>query len=181
MFSHKICGKRSPFERGMTGMHFSLHRKTERAVTHQHTSRPLYHEMTTGNKRRTAWQQLNGLLSLQWFICLVTKESRCLIMTPLSKKAKRKHVALLKVKMDCRCRKLTPFCCQFLLAVGESEKDCRHIFEQCRLLPKLLGRPLACERTIGWFPVLDTYHCWLFNKSTYYTKLISHIGLLSSR
>ena len=30
----------------------------------------------------------------------------------------------------------------FLSAVGESEKDCRHIFEQCRLSPKPLGRPL---------------------------------------
>ena len=56
-------------------------------------------------------------------------------------KAKQKLVALSKVIMDCRCRKLSPFFCQFLSAVGESEKDCRHIFEQCRLSPKPLGRP----------------------------------------
>ena len=63
------------------------------------------------------------------------------VATSLSKKAKRKHVALSKVKIDCRCRKLSPFSCQFLSAVGESDKDFRHIFEQCRLSPKPLGRP----------------------------------------
>ena len=67
------------------------------------------------------------------------------VTTSLSKKAKRKHVALSKVKIDCRCRKLSPFFCQFLSAVGESEKDCRHIFEQCRLSPKPLGRPRGYE------------------------------------
>ena len=72
---------------------------------------------------------------------MVTKESRCLVTTSLSKKAKQKLVALSKVIMDCRCRKLSLFFCQFLSAVGESEKDCRHIFEQCRLSPKPLGRP----------------------------------------
>ena len=46
--------------------------------------------------------------------------------TSLSKKSNRKHVALSKVKMDCRCRKLSLFFCQFLSAVGESEKNCRH-------------------------------------------------------
>ena len=45
----------------------------------------------------------------------------------LLKKAKWKHVALSEVKMDCRFRKLSPFFCQFLPAIGESEKDCRHI------------------------------------------------------
>ena len=88
-----------------------------------------------------AWKQFNGLLTLLWFIGVVTRESRCLITTSLSKIAKRKHVALSKVKMDCLCRKLSPFFCQFLSAIGESEKDCRHIFEQCRLSPKPLGRP----------------------------------------
>ena len=73
---------------------------------------------------------------------MVTKESRCLVTTSLSKKAKRKHVALSKVKLDCRCRKLSSFLSQYLSAVGESERDCRHIFEQCRLSPKPLGRPL---------------------------------------
>ena len=87
------------------------------------------------------------MTTVQWFIDfvmfidVVRKESRCLVTTSLSKKAKLKHVALLEVKMDCRCRKLSPFLCQFLSAVGKSEKDCRHIFEQCRLSPKPLGRP----------------------------------------
>ena len=87
------------------------------------------------------------MTTVQWFIDfvmfigVVTKESRCLVTTWLSKKAKLKHVALSEVKMDCRCRKLSPFPSQFLSAVGKSEKDCRHIFEQCRLSPKPLGRP----------------------------------------
>ena len=88
------------------------------------------------------------MTTVQWFVDLVmfigvvTKESRCLVTTSLSKKAKLKHVDLSEVKMDCRCRKLSPFLCQFLSAVGKSEKDCRHILnEQCRLSPKPLGRP----------------------------------------
>ena len=89
------------------------------------------------------------MTTVQWFIDfvmfigVVTKESRCLVTTWLSKKAKLRHVALSEVKMDCRCRKLSPFPSQFLSAVGKSEKDCRHIFEQCRLSPKPLGRPLS--------------------------------------
>ena len=75
------------------------------------------------------------------FIGVVTKESCCLVTTWLSKKAKLKHVALSEVKMDCRCRKLSPFPYKYLSAVGKSKKDCRHIFEQCRLSPKPLGRP----------------------------------------
>ena len=86
------------------------------------------------------------MTTVQWFIDfvmfvgMVTKESRCLVTTSLSKKANLKHVDFLEVKMDCR-RKLSSFLCQFLSAVGKSEKDCRHIFEQCRLSPKPLGRP----------------------------------------
>ena len=52
------------YEQGITGMSFRIWRKkTERAVTRQRMSPPLYHDMTTGNKRPTAWQKLNGLLS----------------------------------------------------------------------------------------------------------------------
>ena len=39
---------------------------------------------------------------------------------------------------------------------------------------------LAWERTKSCFPVFDTYHYRLFNKTTYCTKLISHMGFLSS-
>ena len=118
-------------------------KKLKRAVTRQHTSRPMYHDMTTYSKQET-----DCVTTVQWFIDfvmfigVVTKESRYLVTTSLSKKAKLKHVDLSEVKMDCRCRKLSPFLCQFLSAVGKSEKDCRHIFEQCRLSPKPLGRPL---------------------------------------
>ena len=65
MFSHKKRGKRSAdpkmspdlssyiYMNGMTGMNLLIGRKkTERAVTRQHV--PLYHDMTTGNKRPTA-------------------------------------------------------------------------------------------------------------------------------
>ena len=80
--------------------------------------------------------------------CTYKKTPECrlghLVTKSLLKKAKRIHVALSKVKMDCRCRKLSPSFCQFLSAVSESEKDCRHIFEQCRLSPKPLGRPQSC-------------------------------------
>ena len=91
------------------------------------------------------------------------------VTTSLSKKAKRKHVALSKVKIDCRCRKLSPFFCQLLSAVGESGKDCRHIFERCRLSPKPLGRPhwyrqpLCKEMTpqsfVVWFPFSNDIAC----------------------
>ena len=50
-------------------------------------------------------------------------------------------------KMDCRCRELSPFFCEFLLAVGESEKDCCHVFEQCRLSQLPFGKPLGSRRT----------------------------------
>ena len=68
-------------------------------------------------------------------------------MTSLSKKAKRKHVALSKLKMDCLCRKLSPFFRQFLSAAGESEKDCRHILSNvaCRQNP-LEGLNNGCLR-----------------------------------
>ena len=87
-------------------------------------------------------QDTDCVTTVEWFttfvmfIGVVTKVSRCLVTTSLSQKAKRKHVALSRVKMDCRCRKLSPFFCQFLSAVGELKKDCRHTFEQCRLSPK---------------------------------------------
>ena len=59
---------------------------------------------------------------------MVTKKSRCLVTTPLSKKSKRKHVALSKVKMDCCCCKLSPFFCQVLSAVGESKRLSPHFW-----------------------------------------------------
>ena len=52
--------------------------------------------------------------------------------------------------MACRCRKLSPFFCQFLSAIGESERGCRHIFEQCRLSPKPLGSPHQEQRLLLW-------------------------------
>jgi len=41
---------------------------------------------------------------------------------------KLKVVALSKLKMDCRCRKLSLFFCKFLSAVGVLEQDCLYIF-----------------------------------------------------
>ena len=39
-------------------------------------------------------------------------------------------------------KKYCPFFCQFLLAVGVLENDCRLILRSCHLSAKLLGRPL---------------------------------------
>ena len=57
---------------------------------------------------------------------------------------KWKDVALSKLKMDCRCRKLSLSFRQFLSALSVLEQDCRYILsnlKRCRLSPKPLGRP----------------------------------------
>ena len=67
----------------------------------------------------------------------------CQVMTVMSpSKKKSAVVALLKWKMDCRFRKLSPLSCQLLSAVGTLVTNCRHILTQCRLSLKPLGRPL---------------------------------------
>ena len=70
------------------------------------------------------------MTTVEWFVdfAMVNWRGNNAVTTLLSKKAKRKLVVLSTVKVDCRCRKLSPFFCQCLSAVGESEKDCRHIF-----------------------------------------------------
>ena len=67
-------------------------------------------------------QDTDCVTTVEWFIAfvmfigVVTKVSRCLVTKSLSQ-----IVALF---------------CQFLSAVGELKKDCRHTFKQCRLSPK---------------------------------------------
>ena len=78
----------------------------------------------------TYWTLLRDEL---WHFGARNCNSDVLVVMSLSKKTKKKDVALSKLKMDCRCRKLSPFVCQFLSAVNELEKDCRYIFEQCYL------------------------------------------------
>ena len=39
------------------------------------------------------------------------------------RKSQRKHVASWKLKVDCRCRKMSLLFCQFLSAVGSSGQD----------------------------------------------------------
>ena len=104
--------------------------KSSDAPTHE----PMCHDMTTGNKRPTAWQWFVDFVMVYW---RVHEGIRLPGNDVAVEKAKWKHVALSKVKMDCRCRQLSPFFCQFLSAVGESGKHCRHIFYQCRLSPGL--------------------------------------------
>ena len=71
-------------------------------------------------------QETDCVTTVEWFINFVMVYWRGHKGITLSgndvEKAKRKHVALSKVKMDCR-----------------------HIFEQCRLSPKPLGRPQGYE------------------------------------
>ena len=54
---------------------------------------------------------------------------------------KWKDVALSKLKMDCRCRKLSLSLCQFLSAVGVLEQDCRYIFSNFEAMSPVAKTP----------------------------------------
>ena len=56
------------------------------------------------------------------------KSHAVLVKMSLSEKSQGKNVAPWKLKVDCRCRKMSLLFHQFLSAVGSSEQDCRHIF-----------------------------------------------------
>ena len=108
-------------------------------------------------------------------------------------------VALWKVKMDCGYCKLSPFFCQLLLADSESEKDCRHIFEQCRLSPKPLGRPLfwtdfwlcvllsLVKKSFYWWTVTGRLNSewiplpWIFQKAKTTNRHICRYGRKGKR
>lgn len=130
------------------GWTFAFGARNCKSMTCQHCSAWLWADLCT-----MTWQQetRDWLHDNSWMVYWLgnalsawsqKNHTVLLVTTSLSKKTKRNYVALLKLRMDCRCHKLSPFFCQFLSAVSESEKDCRHIFEQCHLSPKPLGRPL---------------------------------------
>ena len=120
------------YQRGMIGINFRIWRKkTERAVTRQHASRPiglLYHDMTR-NKRPTAWQHWHGHkgITLPGNDIAVEKNSAktCCFVKSKNGLSLSQIVAVF----------LSVFCRLWI------RKDCHHIFEQCHLSPKPLGRP----------------------------------------
>ena len=56
-------------------------------------------------------------------------------------KSKAKTCRFVESKNGLSLSQIVALFLSVLSAVGESEKDCHHIFEQCRLSPKPLGRP----------------------------------------
>ena len=92
-------------------------------------------------------QETDGVTTVEWFIdfVMVYWHGHKGIMLPGNdvavEKSKVKTCRFVESKNGLSLSQIVALFCQFLSAVGESEKDCRHIFEQCRLSPKPLGRP----------------------------------------